>query len=502
MKNYFLTRRPAAVAICAAVIIGSFSGCSPQAQKQIQALSSACQSAASHIQSSLDAASRSLSEAVSSAISGPSGSRSSYPSISREAKAAVAGPKKTSVSSNAGRHDVQSVKKITTSIPAPTTPKKMVAMVSTPASHYTRIQQHSEYQNLNSATERELYQMISSSVYQIALQKSSSGYYPIAQVSYSGDVSEAQIRVAMTAYMDDNPQVFWLADVYGFGSQNGRTVLQLYSVVSPDECTAAISRLDSAVSAVVQSVPSGLNEFDREEYLFNYLVGRCSYDDAAVTDSSRWQAFTSYGAIVDGSAVCEGYSRAMQLLASDVGVNCTLTRGSSNGVGHMWNQAEIGGAWYNLDVTWCDNSITIYNYYNITDSVLSQTHDIGASVSNLSDAQIDSGSVQYNVVLHSCASTEENYFRYKGIPVSASAVNSSEDSRIVGELSSNLKEGRKSIAFLIGGDYNTTVNEMVSGKLNDWLLRAERQSGKSISGSTRYVTDQADSGMTIQVVYK
>ncbi len=169
----------------------------------------------------------------------------------------------------------------------------------------------------------------------------------------------------------------------------------------------------------------------------------------------------------------------MQLLASDVGINCTLVRGSSNGVGHMWNQVEIGGAWYNLDVTWCDNSITIYNYYNITDSVLSQTHEIGTPISDLSDAQIESGSVQYNVALHSCDSTEENYFRYKGIPVST--VNGSEDSRIVNELSSDLKEGKKSVAFLIGGDYNATVNGMVSGKLNEWLLSAERQTGKSIS---------------------
>lgn len=494
MKKFLfpVKHRAAAVVVCAAVMISSFSGCSPQMKEQAQSLSSICQNIASQIQSSFDAASQSLSEAVSSAVFGSSGGGS--------ASSVYSASKASAVSQNPGKSDIQSVKKITSDIPASSTPKKTVTAVSAPISHYSKIQQNSEYQNLPDGAERELYQLIGSSVYQIAYQKSSSGYYPIAQISCSGNVSEAQIRVAMTAYMDDNPQVFWLADVYGFGTQNGRTVLQLYSVESPGKCTAAISRFDAAVASAVRSVPSGLSEFDREECLFNYLVGHCSYDNAAVTDNSRWQAFTSYGAIVDGSAVCEGYSRAMQLLAGDVGLNCTLVRGSSDGVGHMWNQIKIDGAWYNLDVTWCDNSITIYNYYNITDSVLSQTHDIGSSVANLSEAQIDSGTVQYNVVLHSCKSTEANYFKYEGISVSA--LDGSEDTRIVKDLSSDLKEGKRSVAFLIGGNYNATVEGMVSGKLSDWLSDAEKKTGKSLAGGTKYVTDQADRGMTIQISYR
>ena len=494
MKKFLFSvkHRSTAAIVCAAIIICSFSGCSSQMKEQAQSLSSLCQNIASQIQSSFDDASHSLSEAVSSAIFGSSGGGPA-PSVYSASKASAVSP-------NPGKSDVQSVKKITSGIPASSTPKKKVTAVSAPASHYSKIQQNSEYQNLSDGAERELYQLIGSSVYQIAYQKSSSGYYPMAQISCSGDVSEAQIRVAMTAYMDDNPQIFWLADVYGFGTQGGNTVLQLYSVESPAECSVAISRFDAAVASAVRSVPSGLSEFGREECLFNYLVGHCSYDNAAVTDNSRWQAFTSYGAIVDGSAVCEGYSRAMQLLAGDVGLNCTLVRGSSNGAGHMWDQIKIDGAWYNLDVTWCDNSITIYNYYNITDSVLSQTHNIGSSVTDLSEAQINSGSVQYNVVLHSCKSTEANYFKYKGISVST--LNGSEDTRIVKSLSSDLRAGNKSVAFLIGGDYDANVEGMVSGKLSDWLADAEKQTGKSLVGGTKYVTDQADRGLTIQISYR
>lgn len=476
----------------------SLPGCSRQIQKQVQSFSSTCRNAVSQLGSSLNTASQALFETVSSGK--PSSGRPSSPASPASRVAAVT-TKKSAVASNRGKTDVKSVKKISSGLPASSTPKKTVPANYAPSSNYPEMQHHADYQSLGTEAERELYRQIGQSVYQIAFQKSSSGYYPVAQISCSGSISEAQIRVAMLAYMDDNPQVFWLADVYGFGTHDGRTILQLYSVVSPDECSASIKQLDSAVSSVIRSIPSGLSEFDREEYLFNYIVGRCTYDNAAVTDTSRWQAFTSYGVIVNGTAVCEGYSRAMQLLAGYAGLNCTLVRGSSGGVGHMWNQVEVGGAWYHLDLTWCDNSILIYNYYNITDSIISQTHQIGPSVSELSEEQIDGGLVQYNLSLHACNSTEANYFKYKGIPVTAQ--NGSDDAQIIGALSEDLKQGKRSIAFYIGGDYNSTVSGIVSGKLSVWLSAAEKRAGKSLgNGSTKYVTDQADKGMTIQVSYR
>jgi hypothetical protein len=251
-------------------------------------------------------------------------------------------------------------------------------------------------------------------------------------------------------------------------------------------------------------MPAGLNPFDREEYLFRYLADHCVSDNAAAGNPGRWQPFTSYGALVGGKAVCEGYSRAMQLLAGCAGILCTLVRGSGDGVGHMWNAVRIGSAWYHLDVTWSDNAILIYNYYNVSDSVIRQTHGIGPTASSLSDHVIDGGAVQFNIFLPSCSSTAENYFRVKGIPVSA--LNGSGDEAVVKALASELKTGRKSIAFLIHGNYNGTVAGMMTAspyKMASWLRSAEKQAGKPLNiGASSYVTDPADSGLTLQVVYR
>ena len=90
---------------------------------------------------------------------------------------------------------------------------------------------------------------------------------------------------------------------------------------------------------------------------------------------------TAYSALIDGEAICEGYSRAMQLLLDRVGIRNYLVVGDGvNEEGteaHMWNIVEIDGENYHLDATWNDtgneNSIG-YLYFNVNDSIISRDH--------------------------------------------------------------------------------------------------------------------------------
>lgn len=476
------------------ILVSTVTGCSPEAvQKQMEALSDTYNNMASQIASSFN----------SSSMAGK-GSPSAARKSSASSRSSIKITNNSSAPSAPAKADVQTVRKITAALPAATTPKKSVTETKASSSKYSAVLLRNSYLHLTTQTEKTLYLLIADNVNQVALQKNSSGYYPIGQISLSDNLSEAQIRVALMAYMDDNPQVFWLAGAYSYGYQGSRTILQLYSVYSPDQCNAAVQRLNSSVSSVMNAMPSGLNQFDREEYIFNYIVNHCTYNNAAANDNSIWQAFTSYGTLVDGTAVCEGYSRAMQLLSSYAGINSSLIRGSSDGVGHMWNAVLINGAWYHLDVTWSDNTILIYNYYNVDDSVIRQTHSVGPSVSSLSEDEINSGEEQFNIYLPACTSTAANYFQVKGIPVST--LSSSGDSAVVQAIASKLKAGRKSLAFLVGGNYNTMVNGMMTSspyKMATWLSAAEKLAGRSLDISkSNYVTDKADSGLTLQITYR
>jgi hypothetical protein len=378
--------------------------------------------------------------------------------------------------------------------------KKTVSEPMTSVPQYNAASHKENYQNLPTRAEKDLYDEINKNICRVSNHKSADGYYPVTRITIPEKISEAESHVAISAYTCDNPQVFWIVGSYGYMSSGNKTAIQLYSAFSPSECNAKTKRLNSAAKSLFQSVPLGLNDFDREEYLFDYLIKHCTYDETAGNNS--WLSYTAYGAIVDGKAVCEGYSRAMQLLAGYAGIPCTLVSGSYNGEGHMWNLIKIGGYWYHLDVTWCDTSIPIYNYYNVSDKIIQQTHSVYKAVSALPASAVQSG--QFNIFHPKCSSVKDNYFRRKGIEVTS--VKYSVDSAQEKVLAAKMKAGKSSIAFSIYGDYDKTVSCMTKQKpylLDLWLASAEKASNRKIDlSNVSFVTDKHDRGLTIFIRYR
>lgn len=370
---------------------------------------------------------------------------------------------------------------------------------------YTPVVPNGGSRALTTDAQRTLYSLINSSVYQVANQKTAQGYSPTGQISIPSRLTEAQIRVTMTAYLDDHPQVFWIANVYSYGYQGNNTILQLYSVLTQSECNAAVAALNGKVQSILQAMPVGLNEFGREEYLFHAIADICTYDDAAVTDQSRWQSFTAYGALVGGTAVCEGYSRAMLLLSGYAGLQSVLIRGTGDGVAHMWNGMLIDGNWYHLDLTWSDSTKLIYNYFNVNDQTLKLTHVIAPAVSALTDAQINSSSSLYNLTLPVCSSTQANYFVVKGAPVRT--LDASGDDAVVAALVPMLAAKKPTLAFRIeSSNYDSIVAGLLTAspyKIVTYLQKASAQAGVTLNDQkVSYVTDKADSGLNVFVTYQ
>lgn len=86
-------------------------------------------------------------------------------------------------------------------------------------------------------------------------------------------------------------------------------------------------------------------------YINDYIVNKCTY----ITGEDREYASTAYGCLVEGEANCEGYAKAFNLLAAEMGLKSALITGETDtGENHAWNQVKVGVNWYNLDVTWAD----------------------------------------------------------------------------------------------------------------------------------------------------
>ncbi len=406
----------------------------------------------------------------------------------------------------------QSVKKITEEQSTQNAARLAVTQNTATVAAYSHIDQRAGYNALPDTVSRNLYNGIMKSAYKLALQPNSSGYYPTERIEINNaHLSEAQLRVAMMAFLNDNPQVFWIANAFSYGYNSTDTYFQLYSVVPQDQCNAMIQQMNAKVTAIIKAMPSGLNELDRELYLFDYLTKNCVYNNAAATDNSLWKAFTAYGALVEGNVVCEGYSRSMQLLSSYAGLQSMLVSGQSKSVNHMWNLMRIDGKWYHLDVTWCDNNPTVYNYFNVTDAVIQQSHTVFPNAATLTDAQIDgsdgSAAVGCNLSMPACTATDANYFKAKGIHLTD--INSKDDSTAVSTIVAAANQKKESVSFYVeeSTDYTQTLNGMVKTSpyklmtlLNEANHNADMKNQIPLN-SIKYLADQPDRGLTVFLTY-
>ena len=106
---------------------------------------------------------------------------------------------------------------------------------------------------------------------------------------------------------------------------------------------------NSICDAVIAGMPNGTDP-EKLLYLHDWLVTHCEYD---LTFSKT----DAYNAIVEGSAVCDGYAKAYKYLCDLAGLECEYVSSITNN--HAWNMVKLdvgglGPAYYYIDCTWDD----------------------------------------------------------------------------------------------------------------------------------------------------
>ena len=121
--------------------------------------------------------------------------------------------------------------------------------------------------------------------------------------------------------------------------------------------------LDTAVEQLLSQLNvSGKDSYTKLKAIYDYITANITYDYDNLQNNSYKLKHTAYAALINKTAVCQGYAVLLYRLALALGVDCRMIPGNSEGQGHVWNIAKLDGKYYNLDSTW-DAGLPIYQCF-------------------------------------------------------------------------------------------------------------------------------------------
>ena len=88
--------------------------------------------------------------------------------------------------------------------------------------YYTPIEIKNGYNSLQTDDQRKFYDLVLESTNSVAEEKDENDIYPCSIVNMENTVlTQAEIRLVITAVKEDNPTLFWLTDKFGFSNTEG-----------------------------------------------------------------------------------------------------------------------------------------------------------------------------------------------------------------------------------------------------------------------------------------
>lgn len=328
------------------------------------------------------------------------------------------------------------------------------------------------YNSLETPEQKQLYTAIEGVVNAVS-DEMEEELYPMKEIELKKvNLSEGNIRIVIEAFNCDHPEIFWVSNTFGYYSDEKLTMVHLYSEFSATDINHMQSQLNTEIESFLSDMPTGLSEYEREKFIHDKLLNNCKYEEDADITQGRQSAFTMYGALVEGSAVCEGYTKTMQYLLKLVGIETITVNGYSKSELHQWCLVNIDDKWYHLDATWNDIEKTeehdagvLYTYFNVSDPFIEVDHEVAEKYTALTEEELcgknGSDAKLFNLPLPECSYDEAAYFTVEGANFTAFDDYECYD-RIVNQLyDTALKKGSGfSIKISDELDYNDTIDKM------------------------------------------
>lgn len=294
------------------------------------------------------------------------------------------------------------------------------------------------YYNKLSEVEKKAYDRIISKIYEMPDE------------IYIPRLDDNQLDTVFAAILRDNPDIFFTGRLVSRRTIGLGLLCSIDYIFTKEEYEERKAELDAVCDEVIESLSDPDDEWQTELEIHDYIIGNCRYD---IAENDHVYS-SAYGALVNGEAACEGYSKAMQLLLDRAGIeNYVICGDATNQDGetgpHMWNIVKINGDFYHLDCTWDDpkdDGSENHLYFNLNDEMISETH---------SDFPDD----------FECTATAENYYNKKG--TSLGKYNSGHKRTMISIVAREINAGNNAVEFRFdsGSDAQKAYNDLINGDM-------------------------------------
>ena len=168
---------------------------------------------------------------------------------------------------------------------------------------------------------------------------------------------------AAYAVIFDHPEIYWAQNIrilYSYvikGNSYTVTVKVKFAIPSISDFSAGRARLSARADALLSGIDKSAPEAVIALKIHDALAQQVTYD----YEEENAYGHSAYGALVDGSAVCDGYAKAYKYLLGKYGIEASVLSSHA----HAWNIVKLGGRYYETDVTWDDEEHCM-KYYDLS----------------------------------------------------------------------------------------------------------------------------------------
>ncbi len=197
-------------------------------------------------------------------------------------------------------------------------------------------------------------------------------------ISYFSDISSAAME--HTGVADEGDYLLkqyggYTVNITGVRSDAVYYITYTYTInyyTTLEQETAVTERLEQVMAELIDD---DMTDAEKALAIYDYICKNVTYDYDNLDDSTYKLKHTAYAALINGTAVCQGYAVLFYRMALMAGLDARYISGTvtTTGESHGWNIVQIGTMYYNLDSPWDSENYAegfvplCYDYFLLSD---------------------------------------------------------------------------------------------------------------------------------------